>query len=73
MTGRGRRYHRVLVEELTKCTARGPDDLLQELRQVDGLLGVLFHGEDLKVVVEAQDRTGLQVLDEGQKQVVNLL
>ena len=73
MTCRGRCYHRVLVEELTKCTARGPDDFLQKLRQVDGLLGVLFHGENLQVVVEAEHRTGLQVLDQRQKQVVNLL
>ena len=60
------------LQQVAERSSAGPDELLQDLRQVDGLLRVLLHRKLLHQLVQMQHRTGFKILDQRQKEIVHL-
>ncbi len=61
-----------LLQEMAERSATRPYELLENLSQVNGLLGVLLHWEFFHYLVQMQDGSGFKVLYERKEKIVNL-
>jgi hypothetical protein len=57
---------------MTERSAARPDEFLENLSQMNGLLSVLLNGKFFHQLVQVQDGSGFKVLDEWKEKIVNL-
>ena len=61
------------LKKMTESSSACPDELLQHLCQVDGLLCVLLNRKLLHKFIQMEDRPSLKIFDQRRKKVMNLL